>query len=123
MQKKSLRNAFIVAVPFMIMLAGYADEVARNAKMYGVRQIEQMCDDRPDMLEVFPPDHPIRRWCISQFETGENGKRMLVIDELSNKHPNHQSAELASVWPRVIRVCVPAMSRSRESSVIDSTLA
>ena len=77
MQRKSLRSPFFVTVPFMIMLAGYSDEVARNTKTYGVRQIEQMCDDRPDMLDVLPPDHPIRRWCISQFEAGENGRRVV----------------------------------------------
>ena len=94
MQKRSLRNAFFVTVPFMIMLAGYSDEVARNAKTYGVRQIEQMCDDRPDMLDVFPPDHPIRRWCSSQFETGENGRR--VVWDCSE--PVLQTS--AEHWPR-----------------------
>ncbi len=54
----------------MVILAGYTFEAQRETIRYGVRQIEQMCDDRPDMKDVLSADHKVVRWCAAQFGMG-----------------------------------------------------
>jgi hypothetical protein len=79
----------------IVVLAGYAVETQRDSTRYGVRQIEQMCDDRPDMKDVLSRDHKIVRWCVTQFENGDHGRRIIwdYAEPALNTPAEH--------WPRV----------------------
>ena len=69
-------NTFLI-LPLFILSVAYATDPATIPSRYGMRQIEQMCDDRPDMDGVFPDGHQLVTWCATQFEKGEMGRRII----------------------------------------------
>lgn len=64
-------------LPLFFLSVAYATDSPTIPSKYGMRQIEQMCDDRPDMDGVFPEDHELVTWCAAQFEKGELGRRII----------------------------------------------
>jgi len=43
---------------------------------FGQRQLEQMVEDRPDMKDTIPPDHPVWTWLADGFDGKRFGQRI-----------------------------------------------
>ena len=98
-----LRILLLTTAAFILSVTTATPQDSTPKKLsYGMRQIDQILDDRPEMQNALDPGHPLMKWIADHFETGDRGQR-IVWDHREPKsgQPAEHVAAYDSYFPQI----------------------
>ena len=98
-----LRILLLTIAAFVVSVTSTTVQDSTPKKLsYGIRQIDQILDDRPEMQNAIDPSHPLMKWIAERFEAGDRGQRIVWDhrEPLSGQPAEHVGA-YDSYFPQI----------------------